>query len=145
MTAPTAFLASVAEERSLTDEDALHRLVGAAPAVVFGAFDGEAMVGVAGFDPNRRDKQSHRGSLWGVYVQPGQRGQGIARRLVSAVIGHARAHVEVLDAVVVASNAEARALYRSLGFAEYGVVTRSLRIDGVYHDDILIALDLDRD
>ncbi len=143
-TAPTAFLASVAEEQSLSDEAALRRLVGAPPAVVFGAFVGGRLVGTAGFDPNRREKQSHRGTLWGVYVDPGQRGKGLARAVVEAVINHARAHVRVLDAVVVATNSDARALYRRLGFAEYGVVTRSIHVGGVDYDDVLLALDLDR-
>lgn len=138
---PTSFLSSAAEEREVSDEEVLRRLTGARPSAVFGVHAGEMLVGMACFAMNDRHKQIHRGLLWGVYVRPDWRGRGIARLVVEAVIRQARAHVELLDATVTAANHAARALYRSLGFREYGLIERSLLIDGVYHDDVMIVLD----
>lgn len=139
---PTSFLSSEAEERSVPDDEVLRWFAGARPSAVFGVEAGDALVGMAGFAPNKRLKQIHRATLWGVYVQPSWRGKGIARDVVEAVIRHAREHVDFLDAVVTAENTSARALYRSLGFREYGIIERSLLIDGVYYDDVMIVLDL---
>ena len=141
VTSPTSFLATEAEERSASDTDVLKWFAAGRPSAVFGVDAGDTLVGMAGFAMNTRHKQVHRGMLWGVYVRPDWRGKGVARDVVEAVIWHARDHVEVLDAVVTAGNHGARALYRSLGFREYGVIERSLLIDGVYHDDVMIALD----
>ena len=55
---------------------------------------------------------------------------------------HARTVVEDLCLTVVASNAAARRLYSSVGFKEYGLERRALKIDGKYYDEVLMALPL---
>ena len=142
--APVAFLTTPAEDAAISDAEVLRRLAEAWPSAVFGAFVGDDLVGMAGFGANEREKQRHRGTLWGVYVQPAQRGRGIARDLVRAVIEHAAQHARFLDAVVSGGNAEARALYDGLGFERYGVVPSAQFAEGAFHDDILIGLLLDR-
>ena len=138
--APQAFLASLDEELALSEDAQLARIAGPGARAVFGAFVGGRLVGTAGFGLSTHAKQAHRGVLWGVYVEPGHRGRRLARRLVEAVIAHARDHVSHLDAVVVASNEPARRLYEALGFVQVGFVPRSLLVDGEYHDDVLLAL-----
>jgi RimJ/RimL family protein N-acetyltransferase len=43
-----------------------------------------------------------------------------------------------------AGNPRALALYESLGFIAYGREPRTLCVDGVFYDEILMALPLDR-
>ena len=50
--------------------------------------------------------------------------------------------VEDLCLTVVASNAAARRLYSSVGFKEYGLERRALKIDDKYYDEVLMALPL---
>ena len=106
---------------------------------VFGAFlDGE-ILGVAGFAVRQEEKEAHKGLLWGMYVRPEARGTGVARRLVEAVIAHARRRVELIQLSVVVGNEAARRLYARLGFVEYGIEKNSLKYDGSYFDEILMA------
>jgi RimJ/RimL family protein N-acetyltransferase len=108
-------------------------------AAVFGAFDGPELVGVAGFFPRQGQKEAHKGVLWGMYVRPNARRTGVGRWLVEAVIDHARREVEVLQLTVVADNERAKRLYASLGFVEYGVEKNSLKQNGRYWDEVLMA------
>ncbi|MGH7045969.1 MAG: GNAT family N-acetyltransferase [Stellaceae bacterium] len=108
-------------------------------AAVFGAEDREELLGIAGFFAREGRKEAHKGVLWGMYVRPKARTSGIGRRLVEAVIEHARKNVEVLQLTVVKGNEPARRLYASLGFVEYGVERNSLKWNGRYWDEILMA------
>jgi RimJ/RimL family protein N-acetyltransferase len=108
---------------------------------VVGAFR-SALWGIAGFAIREGEKERHKGLLWGMYVRPDARNAGVGRRLVEAVIDHARDHVEVIQLSVVSGNERARRLYARLGFVEYGVEKHSLKQDGRYYDEILMALDL---
>jgi ribosomal protein S18 acetylase RimI-like enzyme len=114
-------------------------------SAVFGAFRGTELLGIAGFAARKGAKEAHKGLLWGMYVQPDARTAGVGRRLVEAVIDFARQRVELLQLSVVSDNEQARRLYASLGFIQYGVEKHSLKQHGRYYDEILMALDLVRD
>ena len=116
-------------------------------AVVFGAIRDAKLLdakilGVAGFAVRDGEKEAHKGLLWGMYVRPDARGAGVARRLVEAVIAHARPCVELIQLSVVVGNEQARRLYARLGFVEYGIERNSLKHDGRYYDEILMAMEL---
>jgi len=112
---------------------------------VFGAFFDDKILGTAGFAVREGEKESHKGLLWGMYVRPAARGAGVARRLVEAVILHARGRVELIQLSVVMGNEHARRLYARLGFVEYGIEKNSLKHRGKYHDEILMAKELASD
>ena len=112
---------------------------------VFGAFRSTELLGVAGFRGRNGEKERHKGLLWGMYVRPNARKTGVGRQLVEAVIDYARDRVEVIQLSVVSGNERARRLYGSLGFVEYGLEKKSLKQDGRYYDEILMALDLNPD
>ena len=93
-----------------------------------------------------RDRQNtaHRGHLVGVYLTPSARGRGGSDQLIAAVIAEARNHVLQLHLAVTQSNLAARRLYERHGFAIYGEDPRRLTVDGVFFDDYLMVLRLDR-
>ena len=111
-------------------------------SAVFGAFHSTPLLGVAGLAIREGEKEKHKGLLWGMYVRPDARKAGVGKRLVEAVIDHARAHVEVIQLSVISKNEPARRLYAGLGFVEYGLEKDSLKQNGRYYDEILMALDL---
>ena len=111
-------------------------------SAVFGASNSTALLGAAGLAIRQSEKERHKGLLWGMYVRPDARKAGVGRQLVEAVIEHARAHVEVIQLSVVSDNEPARRLYASLGFVEYGLERDSLKQNGHYYDEILMALHL---
>jgi RimJ/RimL family protein N-acetyltransferase len=111
-------------------------------AAVFGAFDGPELLGIAGLFIQQGRKHAHKGTLLGMYVRPSARRAGVGRLLVEAVIEHARRHVELIQLSVVVGNEQARRLYASLGFVEYGIEKHALKQDGRYWDEVLMAKSL---
>ncbi len=86
------------------------------------------------------DSFDHVGTL-GTFVLPEWRGRGIGHRLAEHTLAFARAHnYEKLVVFVRASNERALAFYRSLGFVPRGVLTRQVRIDGRYDDEVFMEM-----
>jgi ribosomal protein S18 acetylase RimI-like enzyme len=140
---PDAFTASIEEEAALSDDEMAARAVPEAPGVFLGAFAGGELVGMAGYIANARPKTRHKGVMVAVYVAPQWRAEKLGRRLVEAVIGHARSvGATLLHCTVRADNVPARRLYLSLGFVPYGLERDAVLVDGRYVDDELLALDL---
>ena len=83
---------------------------------------------------------AHVGQV-GTFLLPEWRGAGIARQLCGATEAFARqAGYEKLAVQVRASNVGARRFYRALGFKECGLLTRQVRIDGRFDDELLMEL-----
>lgn len=114
-------------------------------SLVLGAFEEGRLVGMAGFYVEPGAKRVHKGYLVGVYVRPSARGRGLARRLVSAILGEARERVEIVLLGVGRANTTARRLYTELGFQEYGLERDALKVGDRYIDEVLMALDLRTD
>ena len=140
-TAPAAFASSPEEDGTLSIETIKARLPLAGPNAVFGAFADDELVGIAGFVLSEKAKHRHKGLMWGVFVSPRWQGHGLGASLVRAVIAHAAEHARVVQAGVLISNDVARKLYRALGFEPYGIERKALQVDGVFHDEELIALE----
>ena len=111
-------------------------------STVLGAFRDAELVAMAGFAIQQGQKRAHKGLLWGMYVRSSARGTGVGRRLVEAVLDVARQHVELIQLTVVRENESARRLYASLGFVDYGLEKNSLKQDGRYYDEMLMARNL---
>jgi GNAT superfamily N-acetyltransferase len=109
---------------------------------VLGAFRDAALVGITGLAIQQGQKKAHKGLIWGMYVRPDARRAGTGRRLMEAIIELARHRVELIQLTVVRDNEQARWLYASLGFQQYGMEWHSLKHDGRYYDEILMAKDL---
>jgi len=140
---PYAFSASVAELRSANIEDIRLRLRAGANFVM-GAFAGGTLTGVAGFVREQGEKSRHKGFVWGVYVSQRWRGQGVGRRLMTALIEKARAQpgLERITLHVAAVQVAARQLYDSLDFEPFGYERESLKVAGVYVDEVFLVLHL---
>ena len=138
---PSAFGASLKEESARPLAFFADRLEA---NHVLGAEDHGRLLGVAGFQFHDSEKVRHRGTLWGMYVREEARGTGVARRLVDGILAHARQRVEEVGLRVWADNATAIALYKSAGFVVTGQDARSLKVDGVYYDELMMLATLTR-
>lgn len=139
---PAAFGSSYGEERDRPLEQVAERL-GAKESRAFGAFDGDGqLVGTAGLYREQREKSRHKAVIWGMYVVPGSRRQGVGRALLEAALSQARGLEELrrVNLAVVASNVAARSLYEWCGFEVYGVEREAFRIEGDYLDLVHMTL-----
>jgi RimJ/RimL family protein N-acetyltransferase len=75
-------------------------------------------------------------------TRAGATAQICERFFTSSVFDLARQRVELIQLAVVQDNEQARRLYASLGFLEYGLEKNALKQDGRYYDDVLMAKDL---
>ena len=87
---------------------------------------------MVGLHRDHHHKAAHKVHLWGMYVAPEQRRQGVAAALLAAAIAHARtlpgvawAHLSVSDTAPAA-----RRLYDRAGFHCWGSEPDALRHDG---------------
>ena len=101
-------------------------------SLVVGAFDGLRLVGAFGVQFAERERERHKATLFGMFVRPGARGQGLGRALVAAALEQARARVgvNVVQLSAVASNRRAIQLYESFGFMRWGVEPRCFAAGG---------------
>src|SRR6202171_6662420 len=77
---PGSFAESLEELKPTTVEEFTSRLrLGGAEDFVIGAFDAEQLVGMTGFYRDALLKRRHVGYVWGVFVSPAGRGQGVGR------------------------------------------------------------------
>ena len=113
----------------------------AEPNAVFGAFAAGELVGTAAVAwPSRRPSSRHKVNLWGVFVSPRYRRQGIGRLLVETAVAHAWTHgVRRVNLTVFVPNDPAIRLYESLGFAHCGMEPEAVRIGDTYHDGYLMS------
>lgn len=139
---PAAFSASLEEYRSLSVDEVKKRLWSGADAFVVGAFEGDRMVGMAGFFRDRGPKSRHKGRVWGVYVTPEARGKGVGRKMMKALLerGMAVDGVEQVLLSVAATQEAAIRLYRSLGFESFGREPRALKIGEQFVDEEYMIL-----
>jgi RimJ/RimL family protein N-acetyltransferase len=137
--APHAFAESIPENDAITPASIAARLSASSPEnFVMGAFaPGDHLVGMAGFSRSPRIKTHHKAVIWGVYVQPTWRNQGVARAIFQALIERARenAGLEQILLTVAADQIAAKRLYTSLGFETFGHEKHALKIDNGYVDE----------
>ena len=132
---PMSFSSSPEEHAQLEVSSIEQRLASSPDSFVLGAFDDSGeLAGMVGVYRQASVKYSHKAYLWGLYVAPGRREQGIGRRLVESAIEESATlpDVELLCTSVFLSAATARALYPSCGFVSWGVQPRSARIGAAY-------------
>ena len=134
---PCEFGTAVEEETELPLAEIERRL---AEGRIYGAFLKGKLAAIAGFRRQDRVKKSHKGELFGVYVQKNARGQKLGEAVVRQVIDVAAAEVEQLLATVASLNHPAKALYAKLGFETYGHEPRGLKVGDRYFDQEHLVL-----
>jgi ribosomal protein S18 acetylase RimI-like enzyme len=139
---PSAFGESPEEHRATSLEVFTKRLATMnGDSYVLGAFAGATLVGTIGLGRNSRHKQRHKARIWGVFVDPEYRGQGIAKRLLAEILRRAAsvAGLEKITLTVGDNQTAAKRLYSSLGFTVFGHEPGALKLgdgaSGEYVDE----------
>jgi len=103
------------------------------------ASDGECILGFAHAERGRYLRNQHSASVV-LGMLPRARGRGLGTRFLGAIDEWAdREGVSRLELTVMAHNAAAIGLYRKCGYVQEGVRRRSVILDGVAIDELLMA------
>ncbi|MGO4546735.1 N-acetyltransferase family protein [Paenibacillus sp. 2TAB23] len=140
---PEAFGSTYEREVDFSLEIVTERLKPAGDKFVLGAFDDNgSLVGLVSFVRESGLKTAHKGNVYGMYVAPEQRGQGLGKLLMKDLISRASncEGLEHINLNVISGNGCAKKLYQSLGFKEYGLESNSLKYKGEYFDECLMVL-----
>ncbi|MHC4414913.1 MAG: GNAT family N-acetyltransferase [Planctomycetota bacterium] len=129
--APLAFASSPTDDFASSPEAVREHLRRGPDSVILGAFR-QGLVGVVGLYRDGHVKSSHKVHLWGMFVAPGHRRQGVATELLDAVLRHAAAlpGVRWIHLSVSSAAPEARRLYEKAGFQIWGTEPEALRHHG---------------
>jgi RimJ/RimL family protein N-acetyltransferase len=142
--APLAFGSSLDDDRALSPESMRSSLADISNFAVLGAFDGEALVGMAGIIRLEKVKCRHRAVIWGMFVAPTARRRGIGSALLGAAVDRARSWPGVVQVQlsVFETAEDAGRLYRRAGFREWGTEPRALEWEGRFVAEHHLVLDL---
>jgi len=115
---PATFCTTYALESSLPLAHISQRLQANRHQIIFGAYDGDQLVAMAGLRREPIAVVHDKASIWGVYVAPGARGKGAGWQLLQAAIEYACAIPELalLRLAVAQDNHAALSLYLRCGF-----------------------------
>jgi ribosomal protein S18 acetylase RimI-like enzyme len=143
---PLAFVASPSDDLFSSPGTVREQLWRAPEAVILGAFR-PRLVGAVGLYRDRLLKSSHKAHLWGMYVTPNHRRQGVASELLDAVLRHAAAlpGVSWVHLKVSAATPSAQRLYERAGFRVWGTEPAGARYDDQTVVDYHMALCLEPD
>ncbi|MCG2641623.1 MULTISPECIES: GNAT family N-acetyltransferase [Bradyrhizobium] len=98
-----------------------------------------AVVGWCNVPPASRAVSAHVGDLF-MGLVPDFRGKGFGERLLRRAIQAADVFgFRRIELGVFATNTAAASLYRKVGFVEEGTKRLAILVDGIYHDEIIMA------
>lgn len=144
-TNPEAFGATLEETLTRPVESWTNRLKPDPNNFLLGAWEGDRLVGMVGFMRISAPKETHRGSIYSMYVTPAFRRGGTGRQLLLGLLEEARKIPGLIqvDLSVVAENEPAKRLYESIGFVTYGRAPRVLKHGDRYLDEYEMIYFLD--
>lgn len=113
--------------------------------LMLGAFVDDVLVAAAGVGADLRRNEAHKAHVFGVAVAADYHGRGIGKRLMHELVRMARClpGVRQLHLSVSAHNVGAIALYRSIGFSDYGREPRATIVNDEPIDKLLMVLRFD--
>ncbi len=107
---------------------------------IAGAFRDGRLIGIAGLYIQKGIKLHHKGMVWGVYIMPESRGQGLAKQLIAMLIEEAqKARLELVQLSTDESKSSTVRLYTQLGFEVYGREQHIMKVANEYVTDVLMV------
>ncbi|HMT98115.1 MAG TPA: GNAT family N-acetyltransferase [Amaricoccus sp.] len=133
---PAAYASKPEDWASLPDEEWRERL----QVPVFVAFSSGEPVGIMGLLRQQPSKMKHRSTLVMVYLRASERGKGLARRLLDAVVDFAaRNGISQIELTVNSRNDRAIRFYERSDFRRIGLIPAGMIHEGQEIDEILMA------
>ncbi len=142
---PTAFAGSHEDESPAPDKKWKEKLQNALTEetdFILFAKSGNNLVGMASASRSQKVKVRHTATIYGVYVNPQFRSQGLGTKLLKSLINKLKERPEIvkIKISVVTENSGALRLYQKLGFSTVGKHKKELFIDNRYYDESLMEM-----
>lgn len=135
---PASFGASQEEINVIAREEIARQLEEASKeGGILGAFADRELVGLACMSRCEGIKERHKAWIWGIFVRPERRRQGVGRALLEQLLQKASVMEGLLlvKLTLEASNRPARALYYQFGFDRFGTEPLAININGHFYDE----------
>lgn len=140
---PKAFGSDYERESGRPASFWVERLSAQTDSAIFVAESAGQLAGMTGIYRSELVKLRHNATIWGVYMRPQWRGQGIAVALLQTAVNWAeRQGLNWVKLAVITNNSAAIRAYIKSGFRVYGVDPAVIRYDGVCYDEFLMARQL---
>jgi ribosomal protein S18 acetylase RimI-like enzyme len=111
---------------------------------VLGHFQNNELTGVIALKREKKHSVGHKGTIWGFFVLPNFRNQGVGKSLLNALIQKSSKNpeLEYLRAVVTISSLNVAQLFENYGFKSYGIEQRGIKQESQFFDQSFLALNL---
>jgi len=109
-------------------------------APILGVWNDGQLIGLVGINHDLRPSVKHKATLWGMYVLPNYRRQGIGRALLDEMIKTAREtpDLRLIRAVVTVTSKEALSLLNNFGFKTFGQEPEAKQLNDQYYDQVYL-------
>lgn len=111
---------------------------------ILGAFEDETLIGMIGFFRPSKPMLGQKGHIWGAFLLPEWRSQGVGGKLLDELIRRAERipGLHQLQLTCINRNKNVISLYRSRGFRIFATEQSAVRIGNYYYDELYMNLEL---
>jgi len=136
-TDPIAFGSSYEEEVRLSEADWKSRMKNAIFAV---SKEEDRAVGTITHTFGDKIKGKHVARIFGVYVDPEYRRQGLGRKLMERALEVIRKNKEIVKVQLMVNQEQEVAikLYKSFGFFVVGIMKKEIKFGGKFYDELIM-------
>lgn len=106
---------------------------------IMGCILNDDLVAIAGLILQYGERRWNKSIIWGVYVDPPYRRNGVNTNMLQKIIVNAPEHIEQFHLDVAVKNQAAVSAYKKFGFEIYGTEPRARKVNGEYFDEYLMV------
>lgn len=111
---------------------------------ILGYWDEGELVGMIEFERGQKVKTKHTGIISNLFVHSGYRKQGIGKSLLFECIKNAKVNsrIKLIYLALIENSESAHNLFQKVGFHEYGVKPRAIKVKDQYFTETLMYLEI---
>lgn len=108
---------------------------------ILGSFQEQQLTGMLGLIRERKLNVAHKGTLWGFFVSPEYRNQGVGTQLVKEGLNLAQRMKDLnhLRLIVTEIDEIAKKIFEAQGFQSYGIEEAGLKSQGCFYNQIFMS------
>lgn len=114
---------------------------------ILGAVEKGELIGMIGFFRPTKPKLGRKGHVWGTFILPQWRGEGVGGQLLDELIRRASRlpNLEQIQLTCINRNKNTVLLYQSRGFRIFAREKSAVHIGNYFYDELYMSLDIQRE